>query len=129
MKDRVREAVFNLIREEVQGRQVIDLFAGTGALGLEAISRGAAQAVLIEKHLPTAATIRRNVDALGVGEQARVVAADAFAWAARPTVLGSQPWLVFCSPPYELYVSNKDAMLRMLGDLLQRAPHGSRQAV
>src|SRR6185369_13778531 len=53
MKDRVREAVFNLLGPGVKGSHAIDLFAGTGALGLEAISRGAAQATLIERHLPT----------------------------------------------------------------------------
>src|SRR5947207_6491605 len=54
MKDRVREAVFNLLGAQVAGTQAIDLFAGTGALGLEALSRGAAQATFIDRHLPTA---------------------------------------------------------------------------
>src|SRR5262249_42961688 len=54
MKDRVREALFNLIGPNVRGMHAIDLFAGTGALGLEAISRGAAGATFIERHYPTA---------------------------------------------------------------------------
>src|SRR5687768_13415002 len=55
MKDRVREAVFNLIGPRVVGKRAIDLFAGTGAIGLEALSRGASHAVLLERHFPTAA--------------------------------------------------------------------------
>src|SRR5271154_4383856 len=65
MKDRVREALFNLLSTAVKGKVAIDLFAGTGALGLEALSRGAARAVFIERHRPTAQTIGRNAAALG----------------------------------------------------------------
>src|SRR5437868_14777408 len=57
MKDRVREAVFNLLGPQIAGSHAIDLFAGTGALGLEAISRGASKATFIERHLPTAKLI------------------------------------------------------------------------
>src|SRR5688572_16458652 len=60
MKDRVREAVFNLLGTTVEGCYVIDLFAGTGALGLEAISRGATGATFIERHFPTAKVIEEN---------------------------------------------------------------------
>ena len=56
MKDRVREALFNLLGNAVEGKIAIDLFAGTGALGLEALSRGASRAVFIERHRPTAQT-------------------------------------------------------------------------
>ena len=66
MKERVREAVFNLVGPAVKGKQAVDLFAGTGALGLEAISRGAARAIFIERHYPTLQLIRRNVQSLGV---------------------------------------------------------------
>src|SRR4029453_14397542 len=60
MKDRVREAVFNLLGPGVQGAHALDLFAGTGALGLEAISRGAARATFLERHLPTCRLIEQN---------------------------------------------------------------------
>ena len=65
MKHRVREAIFNLIGLEVQGCYAIDLFAGTGALGLEAISRGAVGATFIEKHVPTARIVATNITELG----------------------------------------------------------------
>src|SRR6476661_8043397 len=72
MKDRVREAVFNLLGTQVAGSHAIDLFAGTGALGLEAISRGAAMATFIERHLPTANLIQENASAIGIAERINV---------------------------------------------------------
>src|SRR5205814_5859407 len=80
MKDRVREAVFNLLGPGVAGSHAIDLFAGTGALGLEALSRGAAQVTFIERHLPTLKLIEQNVKALGVADRAELVFGDAFHW-------------------------------------------------
>ncbi len=64
MKDRVREALFNLVGPSVIDAHAIDLFAGTGALGLEALSRGAARATFVERHYPTAATIKENIATL-----------------------------------------------------------------
>ncbi len=80
MKDRLRESVFNLIGPAVRGKHALDLFAGTGALGIEALSRGALRATLIEQHRPTAAMIRQNLVELGVAEQAEVVAGNVFIW-------------------------------------------------
>ncbi len=65
MKDRVREALFNLLGHAVEGKVAIDLFAGTGALALEALSRGASRAVLVEQHRPTAQTIRQQFHHIG----------------------------------------------------------------
>ena len=64
MKDRLREAIFNLVGPLPPGMQAWDLFAGTGALGLEAISRGAERATFLEQHYPTAGIIRQNITAL-----------------------------------------------------------------
>ncbi len=80
--DRVREALFNILAHGAMGRpiegaRVVDLFAGTGALGLEALSRGAAQLTSVE-HSPAAlAALRANIDALACAEATRVLAADA----------------------------------------------------
>jgi 16S rRNA (guanine(966)-N(2))-methyltransferase RsmD len=122
MKDRVRESVFNLISTESDGMHAVDLFAGTGALGLEAISRGAARATFIELHQPTAAVIRENVALLGVESQAEVIAANTFHWARGPSGLSTLAWLVFCSPPYEFYLSRQQEMLGLLASLLAIAP-------
>jgi 16S rRNA (guanine966-N2)-methyltransferase len=125
MKDRVREAIFNLLGPDVVGKHAIDLFAGTGALGFEALSRGAAQATLIEQHFPTAAVIRQNAAELGVSDKAQVLPANAFIWAQQPTAGTETPWLVFCSPPYAYYVERHDFMLPLMNELLARSPAGS----
>ncbi len=129
MKDRVREALFNLLSTAVQGKVAIDLFAGTGALGLEALSRGAVRAVLIERHRPTAETIRRNSARLGVEAIVEVISADTFLWAKRLPDLGGAPWVVFCSPPYEFYATRKDGMLELVNHLVELSPPESLFAV
>lgn len=126
MKDRVREAVFNLLGPAPQGKHVVDLFAGTGALALEAMSRGAVGATLIERHFPSAEVIRQNVTTLECQGQTDIISADTFYWAERDARLPNQtPWLVFCSPPYDLYVSRADDMQRLLTKLVEQAPAGS----
>jgi 16S rRNA (guanine966-N2)-methyltransferase len=100
--DRVREAIFNLLGhrpegDPVPGARVLDLFAGTGALGIEAVSRGAAAALLVERAERAAALIETNIARLGIGETARLMRRDA-------TRLGPCPLppfdLVFLDPPY-----------------------------
>lgn len=129
MKDRVREALFNLIGPDVKGLHAIDLFAGTGALGLESVSRGAAGATLIERHYPTAALIRRNVETLGAADRCEVVAADAFLWLRRTSPPTAPPWLVLCSPPFELYESQREAMDALIAEYLEKMPSGSMMMV
>jgi 16S rRNA (guanine966-N2)-methyltransferase len=122
MKDRLREAIFNLLGPAVKDKHAIDLFAGTGALGLEAISRAAARATCIEQHFPTAALIRQNAEALGVGDRCQVHGGDAFIWIQRLAGIGDEPWLAFCCPPYAFYVDRQSQMLAMIQRLLDRAP-------
>jgi 16S rRNA (guanine966-N2)-methyltransferase len=123
MKDRVREATFNLVGPSVKGKHAIDLFAGTGALGLEALSRGAAQATFIEQHYPTARTIRENAEMLGVTEVCQIVTADTFLWSQdEDPATDAPPWLVFCSPPYAFYQDRIDEMLALIGGCIDHAP-------
>jgi 16S rRNA (guanine966-N2)-methyltransferase len=129
MKDRVREALFNLIGNDVRGIHAIDLFAGTGALGLEAMSRGAARATFIEQHFPTAAIIRKNIQALDLEAVCQVTAANTLIWFRQQPDLGPAPWLVFCSPPFDFYIDRRDDMLGLLSACVQRAPAGSVIAV
>ncbi|MBZ5540920.1 MAG: 16S rRNA (guanine(966)-N(2))-methyltransferase RsmD [Acidobacteriia bacterium] len=75
--DRLRETLFNILGPQTAGARFVDLYAGTGAVGIEALSRGAAHAVFVEKHAPAAALIRQNLDALGVTTGATVLAVDA----------------------------------------------------
>lgn len=125
MKDRVREAVFNLLGPAVRGTHAVDLFAGTGALGLEAISRGAAQATFVEQHYPTARIIRENIATLGIEDRSRIVPGNVFLWATRHDLTGEMLWTVFCSPPYAFYVERPAEMLQLIGRLLADAPGGS----
>ena len=125
MKERVREATFNLIGPSVKAMHAVDLFAGTGAMGLESLSRGAAEATMIERHFPTARTIVDNVAALSVDEAAHVVTTDAFDWVRRMPDLGPAAWLVFCCPPYDFYVERVDEMLKLIERLVAGAPGGS----
>lgn len=126
MKDRVREAVFNLVGVEAKGAHAIDLFAGTGALGLEALSRGAASATFIERHLPTLKIIRDNIAALGASDTAAVIHASAFVWGKRHDPLpADRRWLVLCSPPFDFWTERSDEMLALIDRLWQEAPAGS----
>jgi 16S rRNA (guanine(966)-N(2))-methyltransferase RsmD len=125
MKDRVREAVFNLLGPAVRGKHAVDLFAGTGALGLESLSRGAAKATLIEQHFPTARILAENIEALGVGQQAELVTGNVFLRALWKDRLSTVPWLVFCSPPYAFYEDREDELLELVRSLIQAAPEES----
>jgi len=125
MKDRVREAVFNLIGPAVVGSHAIDLFAGTGALGLEAISRGAVRATLIERHAPTLELIKRNASALGVADQIDARFGDAFLWTKSHVPADGTPLVVFCSPPYEFYVQRQTEMLELIEHWQRVAPSAS----
>ncbi|QWP79375.1 16S rRNA (guanine(966)-N(2))-methyltransferase RsmD [Lysobacter sp. K5869] len=86
--DRVRETLFNWLQPMLPGARVLDLFAGSGALGMEALSRGAAQAVLVERDPALAAELRALAARLPGGEAARVVQADALAWLAQQAAAG-----------------------------------------
>lgn len=125
MKDRVREALFNRLGPAVEKKHAIDLFAGTGALGLEAISRGAMSATLVERHFPTADIIRKNAQSLGVASQCHVLPANTLLWSQRWPDLPDVPWVVFCSPPYSLYIEHAAEMFALLTGLIDRAPAGS----
>ncbi len=102
--EKVREAVFNILESSgsglsFAGAHVLDLFAGTGALGLEALSRGAAHATFVDSARSAVTAIRNNLRALGVADRATVVAGDAVVSAARHAP--AAPWrLVFVDPPY-----------------------------
>lgn len=99
-QDRVREAWFSILGEAVEGARVLDLFAGSGALGLESLSRGAASVDFVEKARQSLIALEANIAALGVGDVATVRKGDArkFAEGLAP---GSYD-LVFADPPYDL---------------------------
>ncbi|MBM4005317.1 MAG: SAM-dependent methyltransferase [Planctomycetes bacterium] len=126
MKDRLREALFNLLGPAVQRSHAVDLFAGTGALGFEAISRGAVRATFIERHVPTLKQLRESARMLEIESVCQFVAGDTFVWARRTTDFGPEPVAAFCSPPYEFYASRSSQIHDLLAGLLEQCPAGSR---
>jgi 16S rRNA (guanine966-N2)-methyltransferase len=96
--DRVREAWFSILGDAVAGARVLDLYAGSGALGLEALSRGAVRAEFVELGGPSLAALRANVEALGVGPAAAVRRGDALRFAERLAPLAYD--VAFADPPY-----------------------------
>lgn len=102
--DRLRETLFNVLGPSIAGSRFIDLFAGTGAIGIEALSRGASEVVFVENHPPAAALIRRNLESLGVRRGAMVLATDAIRGleklASKEKSRTSHYHYVFLDPPY-----------------------------
>jgi len=123
MKDRVREAAFNLIHSYVEGSFVLDLFGGTGALGLEALSRGAVGAVFTEQHFPTARIIKQNIASLNLQSKAQVFTGDVFLHYKKEQELPKDhPWIIFCSPPYFFFNERTEELLELLNTLYTQAP-------
>ncbi|MGI8421637.1 MAG: 16S rRNA (guanine(966)-N(2))-methyltransferase RsmD [Gaiellaceae bacterium] len=114
--DRVREAAFNLIGP-VDGATVLDLFAGSGAMGLEALSRGAARAVFVETDRAARKAIGTNLDALGL-TGATVLAADAARVLAAEAAAERRYDLVLVDPPYAMYASLQPMLARQLPAVL-----------
>ena len=95
--DRVKEALFNILGPSIVDARVLDLFAGTGSVGIEALSRGARRAVFVERDRRALATIRRNLAATHLAERAEVVAADVFGYLSHPP---AEPFdLIYIAPP------------------------------
>jgi 16S rRNA (guanine966-N2)-methyltransferase len=114
--DRVRENVFNLIGP-VDGARVLDLFAGSGALGIEALSRGAASAVFVEHDPEALRTIERNLDRLRL-TGARVVRGDVLRTIAQEAAAGAKYDLVLVDPPYGMLTEIQPRLARHLPPLL-----------
>lgn len=133
MKDRVREILFHLLGPEVEGTIAIDLFAGTGALGFEAISRGAARAIFAERHFPTADALGRTASEWGVADRVDVRPGDVLLWPRRMPVLSREadagrPWCVFVSPPWSLFDAaspERRPLLELVAAMRAGAPAGS----
>jgi 16S rRNA (guanine966-N2)-methyltransferase len=115
--DRLRETLFNVLGPNVGGSRFLDIFAGTGAVGIEAISRGATEVVFIENHAPATVLIRRNLESLEIANGAQVLPLDALRAleriAARHKPTDAPFDFAFVDPPY----AEKDQYERVLGFL------------
>jgi 16S rRNA (guanine966-N2)-methyltransferase len=113
--DRVKQTLFAILEPDLPGARVLDLFAGSGAAGLEALSRGAAHATFVERDAAAAAVIATNLARTHLaGPRARIVRADVLAWLARPDTAMRGPFdIVIVDPPYAdaaLLVSSLEAL-------------------
>ncbi len=98
--DRVREAIFDILQDQIEGRQVLDLFAGTGALGIEALSRGAGRAVFVEESPRSLAALRKNIEECRLRDRARVLARDVKTGIKILENQGESFQIIFLDPPY-----------------------------
>jgi 16S rRNA (guanine966-N2)-methyltransferase len=116
--DRVREAAFNLLGPgAAEDATVLDLFAGSGAMGLEALSRGAAHATFVESDREACRTINRNLDKLGL-DNATVLCQDALTALRADARAGTRYDLVLLDPPYRRFSSLQNAMISHLPEIL-----------
>ena len=97
---KVREAIFSIVADRIEDAAILDLFAGTGAFGLEAISRGASHAVFIDSDRKGIEVIRKNITACGENDRSTVLAADVAGGLRRLALSGGTFDLVFMDPPY-----------------------------
>lgn len=98
--DKLRETLFDILGATVEGSVLVDLFAGTGAVGIEAISRGAERAVFVERYAPAAELIRENMKSLGIGSQGEILKMDAMRGLEKLAAQRSSADFIFLDPPY-----------------------------
>ncbi len=131
MTDRAKETLFNILGDGVAGAEVLDLFAGSGSLGLEALSRGASRVVFVEKGPWGKKTIRENLRRLGLEGQGRIVGLDIFRALRRLQKKGEKFSLIFLDPPYNKGLVKKTLNCLEASDIVspltQVVVHHSRQ--
>lgn len=98
---RLRASVFNILQSEIEGVRFLDLYAGSGAMGLEALSRGAAHASFVDESRDAARAIRENIEKMGVQEQTTLLCGDCLAQLPRLAQLGKPYSIIYADPPYQ----------------------------
>jgi 16S rRNA (guanine(966)-N(2))-methyltransferase RsmD len=120
----VREALFSILGNAVPDRPFVDVFAGTGVVGLEAISRGASSVTFIERDFRLIGDLERHIADFGVGEKARIARTDVYRWIERWQA-PDEPVTVFLSPPFRDFEQRLDEFLGVIAALQQRVQAGS----
>jgi 16S rRNA (guanine(966)-N(2))-methyltransferase RsmD len=118
----VREAYFSIMGNAIPGRLFYDVFAGTGVVGLEAVSRGALAARLIENDSRQAADIQKHADLFGISRDVQVLKADAYRWAEHWQPSSTAPVNFFLSPPFADLHQRLEQFLTLVQTLLAKAP-------
>ena len=127
----VKQAIFNIVGPAIEGARVLDLFAGSGALGIEALSRGAAGVTFVDQQPRGLAILRQNLDVLGFKDRAHVVRGDVVRWLeASPDAVRSADF-VFLDPPYGDVVLDRALKVidREAQDVVVLAEHSRRQTL
>ena len=115
----VKQAIFNMVGPAIEGEAVLDLFAGSGAIGIEALSRGARSVTFVDRQPRGLDILRQNLDALGFKDRARIVRSDVVRWLdASPEAVDAAEF-VFLDPPYD------DAVLDRALEALDRSHTGA----
>jgi 16S rRNA (guanine(966)-N(2))-methyltransferase RsmD len=122
--DRAREALFSILGNAVPDRPFFDLFAGSGVVGLEAISRGASSTTFVERDFRLIAELEKNIQTFQVADKARIERADVYRWAERwrgP----DEPVNVFLSPPFADFERRNDDFMQLVGSVQEQVASGS----
>ncbi len=116
--ERAKEAIFSMLQFDLEGREVLDLFAGSGQMGLEAVSRGAASATFVDKSKDASAVISKNIEKTKLGESCRLVCSDALDYIR--AFRGRKKYdIVFIDPPYALRVAAQMIKALFEADMLK----------
>ena len=118
--EKVKEALFSALQFEIEGRCVLDLFAGTGQLGIEALSRGAARCTFVDRRGDAVKLIRANLEACVLSDRARVVCADALEYLEAAGRSGERYGLVFLDPPYAADLLERAVSSMIAFDILEK---------
>jgi 16S rRNA (guanine966-N2)-methyltransferase len=127
----VKQAIFNLVGPGIEGAHVLDLFAGSGALGIEALSRGAAYVTFVDHQARGLAILRQNLDVLGFKERSHIVRGDVVRWLEASPDQIKRAGLVFLDPPYDDVVLDRALKVldRTVDDATVVAEHSRRQRI
>jgi 16S rRNA (guanine(966)-N(2))-methyltransferase RsmD len=121
--DRLRETLFNIVGPTMSGATFVDLYSGTGAVGIEALSRGAHRVIFVEQHAPAVALIRRNLESLGIGAEAEILGMNVARAIERLEARHVHAQFIFLDPPYAADIEYENA-LESLGESPLVAPGG-----
>jgi 16S rRNA (guanine966-N2)-methyltransferase len=111
--DRVKQSLFDVLTPWLDGARVYDCFAGTGSMGLECLSRGAAHATFFEADRSAAALLRKNITSLGVQPRSTVIDRDLFRWFESAPVPAGKANVIFLDPPYRFLTDRPDDLRRL----------------
>jgi 16S rRNA (guanine966-N2)-methyltransferase len=108
--DRAKQSLFDILQPLLADAMVYDLFAGTGSMGLECLSRGAKHVTFFEQDRSALERLRQNITSLNLQERCRIIGGDLFAFFARPSATAKAPNICFLDPPYQMVRENADSL-------------------